>query len=53
MASTRCPDCDALVGISPTRERQHPTRGTSMWWRVDVHKHPNRPELCDGSGKKV
>lgn len=53
MASAWCPDCDTLVGISATGERQHPVIGTATWWRIDIHKHPARAELCKGSGKKV
>ena len=52
MAKGYCPKCAELVGISPTGERQHPER-SSTWWRIDVHKHPARAEVCEGSGAKV
>ena len=65
MASARCPECDELVSITPTGQRQHPERGTSTWWRVA--DHPSAVELkvmsdgsiveiqvrCPGSGRKV
>jgi hypothetical protein len=53
MAKTLCPICESLVGIMPTGEHRHPTRGTDKWWRVDMHKHPDKEMVCDGSGKKV
>lgn len=53
MALARCPVCDTLVSITPTGERRHATKGTDTWWRVDMHKHPAKTEVCDGSGKKV
>lgn len=54
MAKARCPECDALVGISPTGEKQSPdSLLTSMWWRIDVHKKPDEEKICEGSGKRV
>lgn len=53
MAMTLCPDCEVPQKITDTGERRHPTRGTDRWWRIDVHKHPTEPKVCDGSGKKV
>lgn len=37
MARAVCPVCEELINIAPTGERQHETRGTSRWWRVDTH----------------
>lgn len=47
-----CPTCSQLVGLSPTREKQDP-RFSSEWWRVDLHRHPVKQEICEGSGKRV
>lgn len=52
MAKGRCPNCDELVGLSPTGEKQHPER-SSEWWRIDLHRHPTKQEICEGSGKRV
>jgi hypothetical protein len=53
MAMARCPGCDELQKITDTGERRHASRGTDKWWRIDAHKHPLKPEMCDGSGAKV
>ncbi len=50
MAKARCPNCDALVGISPTGDKQHPEH-SSKWRRVDMHGHEGK--ICEGSGKRV
>jgi hypothetical protein len=47
-----CPDCDALVEITPTGEPIG-RAGTACYWRVVLHRRPDAPELCDGSGKKI
>lgn len=48
----RCPECDALVGITPTGEKKR-EGWSAEHWRVDMHKHPTEQRVCDGSGKKV
>lgn len=52
MVRARCPDCDTLREITPTGEPIGNT-GTARYWRVVMHKAPDRAELCDGSGKKA
>lgn len=52
MVKARCPTCDTLQEIVCTGERQGST-GTSQWWTIVMHKKPNEPEICPGSGKKV
>lgn len=52
MASARCPVCDTLREITPTGEKIGST-GTARWWLIVMHKHPEKPEVCDGSGKKI
>lgn len=47
-----CPVCSKIVGLSPTRERQHPDR-SSEWWLIDLHRDPAREAICEGSGKKL
>lgn len=50
MAKAWCPDCDTLVGITPNGVDP---RTTTKRQRIDVHKHPQKPEVCSGSGKDV
>lgn len=52
MVKARCPDCDELVQIHDTGEKQHPDR-SSHWWTFVLHKQPDKPEICQGSGKRV
>jgi hypothetical protein len=49
--SGHCPVCERLVGLSPTGERQG-SRGTSQWWRVDLHSD-GKGGLCAGGGRRV
>lgn len=52
MAKAICPVCDQLVGINPTGEKQR-EGWSAEWWSIDVHKAPDKSELCEGSGKRV
>lgn len=62
MPLARCPDCDQLVGITPTNRPKMPNFSAS-WWRFAEHERPpsvSYPERwdvvferCDGSGKLV
>lgn len=48
----RCPVCDDLVGIAPTKEKQVPDSCfSSEWQRIDMHAF--KGQVCEGSGKKV
>ncbi len=46
-----CEDCQRVVDISPTGQKQNPSRGSSTWWLIDVHA--DKGEICNGSGKRV
>lgn len=50
MAKARCPECDTLQGIYPNGADP---KLTNKRQRIDVHKHPTKPELCLGSGRDV
>lgn len=52
MVKTLCPDCSVLQEIVCTGLKQGAT-GTSMWWSIVLHRHPTKPEICQGSGKRV
>lgn len=52
MAMAVCPDCETPQKITPTGEQKKPGF-SAEWWQIDAHKHPEKPEVCDGSGKKV
>lgn len=45
-----CPDCDQLIEITPNGADPAMTNKRQ---RLVVHKKPNAPELCLGSGKDV
>lgn len=52
-----CPNCEQLVGISPTREKQSENY-SSEWQRVDMHAapdpdNPGQKRVCPGSGRKI
>ena len=47
-----CPECDELLEITPTGEKRHEGY-SSEWQRIVMHKHPTKPEICKGSGRKV
>lgn len=51
-----CPDCGALVEITPTGETIA-MNWTAKYWRVVMHVAPKdgpcRGMICDGSGKKI
>jgi len=46
-----CPVCDSLIGLSPTRAKRNPNKGSDEWWRVDMHAKDG--VICEGSGKLV
>lgn len=46
----RCPDCDTLQEITPNGADP---KKTNKRQRICVHKKPDEPELCLGSGKDV
>lgn len=50
MAKGYCPVCKELVGISPNGVDP---KLSNKRQRTDVHKSPDKPELCDGSGKDI
>lgn len=49
MAKAVCPDCDALVGISPTGGAKH-EGWSAQWWLVDMHRCLAPCAGCKGSG---
>lgn len=54
MVKGYCPCCETLQPITCTGKQQAPgTMFTSQWWIVDAHKDPNKPELCEGSGRRI
>lgn len=69
MPSAICPECETLVGISPTDEALEYREalplsirlpvGTARYWLVDLHpdkrgiKLPDGWPICSGSGKRV
>lgn len=50
VVKARCPDCDTLQEITPNGADP---KKTNRRQRICVHKKPNEPELCLGSGKDV
>ncbi len=50
MVRGRCPECEALVEITPTG-KPIGDQGTSRWWRLVMHAFNGK--VCDGSGKTV
>jgi hypothetical protein len=45
-----CEDCQSPQPISPTG-KMIGTWGSASYKRIDAHKHPKEPKMCDGSGK--
>lgn len=45
-----CPTCETLVEITPNGVDP---KLSNKRQRIVVHKHPDKPELCPGSGKDV
>lgn len=50
MPKAWCPVCDTLQGITPNGVDP---RLSNKRQRIDVHKHPEKPEVCEGSGRDV
>jgi len=47
----RCPECDTLQGATPAEQIKPPW--TARYWRIDMHRDPRAPAVCEGSGRKV
>ncbi len=50
MAKAWCPDCDTLREITPNGKDPQTTNRRQ---RIVMHKHPTKPEICEGSGKDL
>lgn len=51
MAQGICPGCGERREIVP--KGQIKEGFSSRWWEVVVHKHPEKAEICRGSGKRI
>lgn len=52
MPKAVCPDCETLVGISPTGEAQH-EGWSAQWWLVDMHRCLVTCSACQGFGRDI
>lgn len=52
MVKAVCPTCEALVEITPTGEKKK-EGWSAEWWQIVMHKKPDEPAICAGSGRRL